>query len=295
MNAGAVVNPASGDGAGERLAREFADRVDGADLRVSTGPDDVSRVARELADRDLLAVVGGDGTVREVVDAVGDDAPPLFVVPAGRGNSTYRHCYGAVDWRHLADGIADGMTTRPLDAGRVESAAFEGGFVLGYTAGLFRAAVGAAETFDALPGVVAYVLGTARAVFAAEPTRVTVDADGEQVFDGRARLVAVGGGRYRGNAFELCPDSRPADGSLHLVVIEPTGLRGAVRVTRAALDGQHVHHPAVHYRRASTVRLSSPEGFPAEVDGTPLDACVEATVECLPGVLSLAYPEAVYR
>lgn len=290
MNVGAVVNPTSGDGDGERLARAFADRVGGADLRVTTGPDDVPAAAREQVDRDLVAVVGGDGTVREVVEALGDDAPPVFVVPAGRGNSTYRHCYGDADWRDLAAGLADGVATRPLDVGRVESAAFDGRFVLGYSVGLFRAAVGAAATFDRLPGVVAYVLGTARAVLATDPVAVRVDADGERVYEGRARLVAVGGGRYRGRAFELFPGSGPVDGSLHVLVVEPTGTLAALRLTAAARDGAHLDHPAVHYWRASSVAIAANAGFPAEVDGTPLASCRSASLEVLPGALPLAYP-----
>lgn len=290
MNVGAVVNPSSGDGDGERLAGEFADRVGGADLRVTTGPDDVADAAREQAHRDLVAVVGGDGTVREVVDALGDDAPPLFVVPAGRGNSTYRHCYGDVDWRELATGFADGLASRDLDAGRVESAAFDGRFVLGYSVGLFRAAVGAAEAFARLPGVVAYLLGTARAVLAEDPVDVTVHADGDRVFSGRARLVAIGGGRYRGRAFELFPASRPADGSLHLLVVEPTDAVEAVRTTAAARSGQHLDRPGVHYRTASAITVESDAGVPAEVDGTPLEPCSRASLEILPGALPLASP-----
>lgn len=290
MNVGTVVNPVSGEGNGERLAREFADLVGGADVRVTTGPEDVAPAARDQVDRDLVAVVGGDGTVREVVDALGTEAPPTVIVPAGRGNSTYRHCYGDADWRELAAGLDAGVATRSVDVGRVESAAFEGRFVLGYSVGLFRAAVGAAEAFRWLPGVLAYVLGTSRAVLAEDPVDVRVTVDAEGVFDGSARLVAVGGGRYRGRVFELFPDARPDDGLLHLLVIEPTGALETLRVTSASRSGGHLSHPAVHHHSGTSVSIEADAAVPAEVDGTALPACAEASLSVLPGALPLAVP-----
>lgn len=332
---GAVVNPASGDGRGRELLADlagiFEDARDGATVEstVTDGPEDVARATREHVDAgvDVVAVVGGDGTLREVASALyeqgqggrdgheppdrRDDPPPLFVVPAGRGNSTYRHLYGDADWREVARGLAAGARTEPLDLGRVESesAVLQQYFLLGFTVGLFRNALVAAEAFRALPGPLAYLLGTVRAVLATDPVEVSVARDSEgresnELFAGGVRLVAVGGGRYRGSAFELLPDSRPGDGNLHLLLVEPTGAREAVRIGRLARRGEHVSHPAVHYFRgeafdvrarsgASDSHESGSGGLPAEVDGTPVERDLrEAHLEVLPGALSFLVPDA---
>lgn len=297
---GALVNPVSGDGRGRELAAELRacldDRV-ALDARVTPGPGAVPQTVSELTDGDpdldLLVVVGGDGTLSEVADAlVGADAPPLFVVPAGRGNSVYRHLYGRADWRALVRRLSRDLEARPVDLGRYDAGpAGAGHFLLGFGGGLFRAAVEGAESFGSLPGPVAYVLGTGRALLGSDPVPVRLETGGREVFDGPARLVAVGGGRYRGNAFELLPDSRPADGQLHALVVEATGVREAVRIARAATTGRHVEHPAVNYVRAGTFDLSAPEGLPVEVDGTVLDAPIrEAHLEVVPGAVRFAYP-----
>lgn len=296
---GCVVNPASGSGDGERMAAELSSLFPTADVNrsVTRGPEDVGRATRDQLDTDLLVVVGGDGTVREVAETLASvdrgDGPPLFVVPAGRGNSSYRQFYGEAGWRETARALATGVEPWPVDLGTVaaEPAVDAERFVLGVTVGLFRAALRGAEEFRLLPGPAAYVLGTARAALGTDPTTVTVRADGERVFEGDARLVAVGGGRYRGGAFRLLPDARPAAGDLRLLVVEPTGLREAVTVARMARDGAHTAHDAVHYHAAETVTVRSGGPLPAEADGTPLSPGPrELRLGVEPGGLTLARP-----
>lgn len=298
VRVGAVVNPVSGDGRGLSMLETLRACLGPdahVDATVTAGPGDAPAAARSFADRDLLVVVGGDGTVREVASAFlaagGDDAPPLFVVPAGRGNSFYRHLYGRADWRALARRLGRGFERRPVDAGRYESDGEVGHFLLGFTGGLFRAAVEASEAFGFLPGPLAYLLGMGRALTRESPVAVRLAAHDETLYEGPVRLVAVGGGRYRGDRFDLLPESRPADGSLHALVVEPTGLRDVLAITRAGPSGAHVDHPAVHYHRAAEFGLSAPDGLPVEVDGTVLDHPVrEAHLSTLPGALSFAAP-----
>jgi diacylglycerol kinase (ATP) len=308
---GAVVNPASGDGDGERLARTFAARYgDAVEREVTQGPEDVPRATRALAGEvDLLVSVGGDGTLREVASALyewsqetGEEPPPLFVVPAGRGNSVYRHLYGGTDWRELAAQLDEGVVSRPLELTAVETepptdARYS---VLGVTVGLFRHALDGAERFRALPGPLAYLLGTATATLFADPVAVRLGRADERLFAGDARLVAIGGGRYRGGTTRLLPESRPGDGRLHALVLEPVGGREALAIARAARDGDHLDHPAVHQFTGGTFDVragtgtGAPDGtLPAEIDGTPLPDLTDLHCEVVPEALSVAYPAGV--
>jgi diacylglycerol kinase (ATP) len=294
---GAVVNPVSGAGAGLRRSRELKDifRDSVVQRRITARPGEVGRLARELAgESDLLASVGGDGTLRETVAALVDipEPPPVFVVPAGRGNSVYRHLYGEREWRAVARNLADGFETTPLDVGAVtaEPALAERYFVLGFTAGLFRSAVKHAGALAVLPGRLAYVLGTARAVLGDDPVTATVTVDDEELFAGAARLVAVGGGRYRGSDFELFPDSRPGDGRLHAVVVEPVDPRESVGLVRRARAGQLGDHPAVRYATGERVTVTSETALPVEMDGTVVPAVERAEVQLVREPPHYAHP-----
>jgi diacylglycerol kinase (ATP) len=296
---GAVVNPHAGGRNAAALYATLADCFPGADVdaRITTGPDDVPAAAREQAAwADLLVVIGGDGTLREVAAALveSEHETPLFVVPAGRGNSSYRHLYGNADWRDVVRRLADGLETRPLEVGRIEStpAVDPTYFVLGFTAGLFRSALDNAERLRALPGPLAYLVATGQAAFLDEPVEASVTVDDDPLFDGTARLVAVGGGRYRGSAFELFPGSRPGDGTLHAVAIEPAGLGGAVTLARLARSGRLLEHPAVTYGTGESARVESDAGLPVEIDGTRVETPLErALLSVVPGAVSVAYPD----
>jgi hypothetical protein len=157
---------------------------------------------------DLLVVIGGDGTLREVAAALveSEHETPLFAVPAGRGNSSCRHLYGNADWRDVARRLADGFETRPLEVGRIEStpAVDPTYFLLGFTAGLFRSALDNAERLRVLPGPLAYLVATGQAAFLSEPVEASVAIDDDPLFDGtpvetplETALPFVIPGRYR--------------------------------------------------------------------------------------------------
>lgn len=295
---GAVVNPGAGTGDAAALFAELADHFPDAtvDARITTGPRSVPASVEAQAEwGDLVVVIGGDGTLREAVEGIvaAGLETPLFVVPAGRGNSSYRHLYGDVDWRRVARRLAAGVEPRPLEVGRLQSdpAVEPTYFVLGFTAGLFRSALDNAERFRALPGPVAYVLATAQAALVDDPVPVSVDLDGDPFFEGRARLVAVGGGRYRGSEFELLPESRRGDERPHALAVDPVGLTDAIGLANLARQGRILEHSAVTYGTGESVTVRSESGLPVELDGTPIERQLRwAELSVLPGAVSVAYP-----
>jgi len=295
---GAVVNPQSGAGDGLQRYRELTTIFSDAthSKYVTTRPRENEAATRDQAPGvDLLVAIGGDGTLRDVVDALVDEAdpPPVFVVPAGRGNSSYRHLYGEQSWQSVARELRAGITAAPLTVGAVRATPpleMEY-FVLGFTAGLFRSAVTHARRFEILPGPLGYLLGVGRAVLGDEPVTATLAVDDETVFSGDARVLAVGGGRYRGRNFELFPESRPGDGRLHALAVEPTGLGASMDLLRRARRG-HLHsHPRVHAASGTSVTITADSKLPVEVDGTPSPHAIgSADIEVLPDALTYAVP-----
>jgi len=85
------VNPASGNGATGRrwpaLQRRAAELGLTGDVVLSEHPGQLAEAARACA---LLVVVGGDGTVNEVVNAVAGTEAEIAVLPAGTGQDLAR-------------------------------------------------------------------------------------------------------------------------------------------------------------------------------------------------------------
>ncbi|WP_448223487.1 diacylglycerol kinase family protein [Gordonia iterans] len=82
-----LVNPASGDGTGERVQAEIERELPGAEIVDLSQVEDIAATAREAAGRaEVLGVAGGDGTVSTVAEQAIKADLPLAVFPAGTFN-----------------------------------------------------------------------------------------------------------------------------------------------------------------------------------------------------------------
>ncbi|MFV2068135.1 MAG: diacylglycerol kinase family protein [Pirellulales bacterium] len=85
-----LVNPTSGHGTARQLARQMQRALEGIAAEIETfesrGPGDITERAGAVRDAStVLLVVGGDGTVREVIDGLSVAAPVAFL-PSGSAN-----------------------------------------------------------------------------------------------------------------------------------------------------------------------------------------------------------------
>ncbi|QHN35857.1 bifunctional phosphatase PAP2/diacylglycerol kinase family protein [Gordonia pseudamarae] len=105
-----VLNPASGDGSGARVADELRDSLPAAEIVELDDDSDIDAIAADAAARaDFLGVAGGDGTVAAVArHAIAADKP-LAVFPAG----TFNHFAKDIDAVNVASSIES------FQAGRV--------------------------------------------------------------------------------------------------------------------------------------------------------------------------------
>jgi diacylglycerol kinase family enzyme/membrane-associated phospholipid phosphatase len=82
-----VVNPASGDGTGERIIDEARKALPNMEIVELGDDDDIEAVLRETAARtDVLAIGGGDGTVACAAGIAVEKGIPLAVFPGGTFN-----------------------------------------------------------------------------------------------------------------------------------------------------------------------------------------------------------------
>ncbi|MFH8797485.1 diacylglycerol/lipid kinase family protein [Streptomyces sp. NPDC017941] len=249
---------------------------------------------------DLVVAVGGDGTVREVVQgllAVRRQASPaagpapgpaaLAVVPAGTGNSDYRMLWADAPW---ADALAATLAgdarrarLRRIDVGLLaETGAL---VLLGACSGLIAEGLITARAIT-VPGRERYAraLPAAAAAFTPYPGRVTVD--GAVLHEGATVLANVGGGRYRGGQYLILPHSELDDGLLDVCVVGAEV--AAVDVPDLARAGLLHERPGVVHGRGRRIVVERLDGRPLcfEHDGElQQPSWTSMTVQVLPGVL----------
>jgi diacylglycerol kinase (ATP) len=253
---------------------------------LSEFPGHLAQRAREAVDS-LLVVIGGDGTVNEVVNGVAGADAEIAVLPCGTGQDFGRthDLPGGFD---DAVRVALGGETRIIDLGRVEC---EGGpsrfFANVGSAGMSGAVARRANTMSkALGGRTTFFYALTREFLAWQNTRVVVEfADGSRRA-GPMHDVIVANGRYHGGGMKLAPDARQDDAVFDVVLIGDVTKLDFVTTAPKLYSGRYLSHPKVELLRSSTVRIDAGERLPLEVDGEPIGT-TPARFEIVPAALRL--------
>ena len=113
--------------------------------------------------------------------------------------------------------------------------------------------------------------------------RITVDGVAHEADN---TLLAIGNTAYFGGGMRICPEARPDDGLLHVVVIGPVPVTTFLRVFPRVFGGGHVRHRDV---ATYTGRVVTVEGEDGEMwaDGDVLGSN-PVTCEAVAGALRVA-------
>lgn len=264
-----LVNPASGNGATGRrwpaLARRAAELGLTGETVVSEHPGHLADAARAAGDA-LLVVVGGDGTVNEVVNGAAGGGAEIAVLPNGTGQD-FGRTYGIPARFDEAVRIALHGETRTIDLGRVTYDGGERYFANVGSVGMSGAVAERANvTSKALGGRVTFFYVLTRVFLAWRNTEVTVTFDGGER-RGHMHDVIVANGIWHGGGMKLAPGAAPDDGLFEVVLIGDVGKVDFATTAPKLYSGGHVSHPKVEVLRSARVRVESAEPLPIELDG----------------------------
>jgi YegS/Rv2252/BmrU family lipid kinase len=296
-----IVNPVAGSGRGERIWQRLEPKVRARlgqlMLQRTAGPGDAESIARANASAGgLTIVVGGDGTVHEVVNGVLTDrnSRRLAVIPAGSGNDFARNLKIPLDPAQAVDRLGQGEL-RHLDVGHyslrspdgtVHSRLFVNSLSVGVSA---RANRLAARMRRILPGTLRYPLAGLVALLAEAPARYRVTAARETIHHGKALNLTLANGASFGGGLRISPGSLPDDGALDLVLIGPLGRMRALLALARLRSGSHVAMRGIRVLRLrDPIRIARERGpLLIEADGESFRATGELTIELLPARLIL--------
>jgi YegS/Rv2252/BmrU family lipid kinase len=301
-----VVNPAAGGGAARRRwpgLETYARSLGIApDVVFTDGPGHATAIVRDAVSdgRRLIAVVGGDGTVNEAVNGFFDaDGTPvgreteLAIVAVGTGRDTIR-TYGIPKRADEALRLVANGRSRLVDVGWAEFTTDGGApgrraFINAGSCGMTgQVAERATHTTRRLGGTAAFMWATVTTFVAWKNVPLEVEIDDERL-DLVGNNAIVANGCYLGGGMRLCPDAKPDDGLLDVLVWGDVTKLDLARTLHKLYRGTHVDHPKATMRKAHRVSVRSTEPLPLELDGEqPGQAPVTFTV--LPGSLRLRAP-----
>ena len=265
-----LVNPTSGGGRGLRVVERIRARAADAGAPVelsSSGPDLTARARRAVDDGiERVVVVGGDGSVHLVIQALAATSCELAVIPTGRGDD-FASAIGVPAELEAALDLALSGTAREID---LLCIGFEHGPVWGgiYASFGFDSAV--THTANAQPRWihrrVTYVLAALRTLVGFRAPRIGVDYDGGR-YDRPAMLVTACNAFRYGGGMRIAPGAKMDDGLFDLVAVDRVSKLEALRILPRVFDGRHLGHPAVSVHRSAHARIAAEPPVLVGADG----------------------------
>jgi diacylglycerol kinase (ATP) len=256
----------------------------------------LTELARRAADEgaDLLVVVGGDGSVHEVVNGIaGRDGVEIAVIARGTGWD-FARSLGLPRKTGRAIEVALSGKARTIDLGRATYRLWGGGEGVSFFANVASAGMSGAiaqranDSSKALGGKVSYIWATF-AVFARwSNSEIRVKVDGET----RAAPmhdVIVANGPYIGGGMKICPEAEPDDGIFDVLLIGDISKRDLVMTMPKIFRGTHLPHPKAELLRGARVSVEAPEPLPIQLDGEQ-PGTTPARFEVVPQALRVRVP-----
>ncbi len=269
-----IFNPAARGDKARRLRRQLD--VIGAQctLKATASPDDARRLAAEAVTEgfDLIVAAGGDGTVNEVLNGIGD-APDGFararlgVLPLGTVNVFARELKIPLKVERAWEVLQRGRETK-IDLPRVEFSA-NGVRQKRYFCQLAGAGLDARaiELVDwqhkKRVGPLAYVIAGLKALRENKPV-VTVHVDGQSA---TGELVVVGNGRFYGGSFALLPQADLRDGVLDICVVPQISWMALLRSAPGLLLRGKLPASVAQHFSAASFELTGESSAAFELDG----------------------------
>ena len=267
-----ICNPSSGGGTCE--TDRLRETLGGFEPDwVETGSKyDAVEAAREWRDG-LLIVAGGDGTINDVINGLGQAGFPqsvtLGLLPSGTGNDLAATLAVPEDPDEAKE-VVQQNRVRTLDVARVRSSGIGERFFINVATGGMGAEISYAndEEFKSRWGKLSYLRASLEVAREFDVRETTLHLNGAERRV-RAVNIALGNCRYAGGGWLAAPKANPEDGLLDVVVIEDIGIKEFLTLAPTALlKADYLDREGVYATRAREVRVEThPGGLDFTVDG----------------------------
>ena len=278
-----LANPSAADGRSLKCLDIVREELEarGAEYRLASpsGREAAQQAAREAAERgEVVAAVGGDGTIGLIAGALRGTGASLAVIPAGRGNDFARVMKIPADPREAARVALDGQE-RTVDVADVDGNPFVCIASLGFDSDANRIA----NKAKLVRGNLVYLYAALRALAGWKHANFHVVVDGV-VHDMRGWSVAVANSKAYGGGMYVAPDAELDDGQFDIVLVSESPKWTFLRDLPKVFKGEHTANAHIRVLRGSRVELSADRPFTIYADGDPigeLPATVNVTARSL--------------
>lgn len=229
--------------------------------------------------RCTLVILGGDGTVNEVINGISDfDSVTLAYIPIGSSNDFARGMKLSSDPQTALSRILAPSHFTRLSVGAAEYGTHRRLFAVSSGFG-FDAEVCSRIAFSRLKvflnklslGKFSYVGVAVTSLLLQTPKRMSITMDGRKTvtFD-KVYFAAAMNQKYEGGGFMFCPKASPEDDFLDIMVAEGLPKLKILCLLPTAFFGKHTRFSGIHIYRCKRAEFESEIWLPFHTDGEPV-------------------------
>jgi diacylglycerol kinase (ATP) len=286
-----IINPASGPDRPvlSLLNAAFGQAKVDWDVYITKRAGDAREKARQLveAGAPLVAVYGGDGTVKEVAQSLALTSTHLAIFPGGTGNALAAELGLPADLTRAARLVCGAPAhLRPVDMGEVNGELFVLRASLGCETELLRGAD--RELKDRL-GKLAYPAVALHQIEALTPTRYRLTVDGREIEAEGVQCTVANSLQMGLGGLALAQGADVSDGRLDVLVLRKMDLAALAAIALSNVVGEDVSAEVQHWQAREVTVVAEP---PQELAfGGTVVARTPATIRAVPGALQVVVPD----
>lgn len=293
-----IINPNARTGLGGKIWNELEDVLKESGINyqafLTKHRCHATRITQEIlseAGRHTLIVLGGDGTINEVVNGITDfQNVTLAYIPIGSSNDFARGMKLSRDPHTALKHILVPSRYTYLSVGTTKHEERSRRFVVssgfGFDAEVCcRVAVSPLKAFfNRLSlGKLSYVSVALQSLFLQTPKRMVITMDDKMpiAFE-KVYFAAAMNQKYEGGGFMFCPKAVPTDDFLDIIVAEGLPKLKILCLLPTAFWGKHTRFSGIHVYRCKKAVMESEIPLPFHTDGEPVSLQRQITASLEP-------------
>lgn len=270
-----IANPVAGKGKTKKVLPKIKNVLDSKNIEhliVETkAPGDIEKIISQFEnDFDRIIIVGGDGTLHELLNSNKIDGKTFGVIPTGSGNDFAMTLRLKKKIEIDIETILLGKTLS-LDIGYVEIEEFSGKkftkiFGNSFGIGFDAEVANEARKIKIIRGIFLYLLSVFKVLLFYKPRKIEIKSTHLNIKD-EIFMISIGNGKTAGGGFRLTPYGNPIDGKLDICIVHKISKFKVLRILPLAIFGKHVTNKSVSYVQENQFEIISDAPVYVHADG----------------------------
>jgi diacylglycerol kinase (ATP) len=285
-----IVNPVSGIGKQRGVEKLISERLDKdkfkAEIAYTKEAGHATEISRQAAidGIDIVAAVGGDGTVNETAAGLVGTETALAIIPSGSGNGLARHLEIPMNLKHAIDIVNSGKRMK-IDTATINDQLFVNVAGIGFDASVAKKFAVAGKR-----GFSTYLKITTSSYMNYEPKQYSLVIDGK-VVKRRALLISFANSSQFGNNTSIDPGASVNDGYIDVCIMGKIPWWKTLFLAPLLFLKKFDQTKYIEIIRAKEVIVKRKKGKNVHLDGDPKLMGKELTMKVNPLSLTVIVPQ----